>query len=287
MKTLFVICTAVTVLQVLDVSITGISALIKNPSNTTPREAVDPGSGKPKIAPRALTKPKGTTELKSNLERANGQPGTNPNEEESSEAEPTTIKESSRRVVRTAKRIASRRGAGLLNGVTGLLKTANNTADFFGRFLRDRSKNVKDVAKESMSMVSSFSDTSTNGAIHLMNSARVIGNQGASIMYSTLQKSTGLGKNLVKLGGTIVGTPISIGEDVVSTGNRIAKIPSKVSRFISEGAVKPILNTFGPNSDEGEPEGEAAGENPTKVETPKVPTPAAPTTQKPLNKKPT
>ncbi|XP_026810158.1 uncharacterized protein LOC113551834 [Rhopalosiphum maidis] len=289
MKTLFVLCTAVTVLQVFDVSITEISALRTNPTSPTPREAVDPGSGKPIVKPRAITKPNGTPESKpTNPEPANGEPGTNPNEEESSEVEPTTIKESGRRAVRTAKRIANRRGAGLLNSFTGLLKTANNTADFFGRFLRDRSKNVKDVAKESMGMVSSFSDRSTNGAKNLMKSARIIGNQGANTMYSTLQKSTSLGKNLVKLGGTVVGTPISIGEDVVSTGNSIAKIPSKVSRIVSEGAIKPLLNTFGPNSDEEEPEEEPEEENPPKTETPKAPTPAAPITRKPtINKKPT
>jgi len=139
-----------------------------------------------------------------------------------------------------------------------------------------------------MGLVSSFSDRSTNGAKHLMKSARVIGDQGANTMYSTLQKSTSLGKNLVKLGGTVVDTPISIGEDVVSTGNNIAKIPSRVSRIISEGAVKPLLNKFGPNSDEEEePEEEPEVENPPKIETPKAPTPAAPTTRKPINKKPT
>jgi len=288
MKTLFVICTAITVLQVFDISITGISALRTDPSNPTPK-AVNPGSGKPRITPRELKKPNGTTpESKpTNPKPTNVEPGTNPNEEKSAEAEPTTIKESGRRVVRTAKKIASRRGAGLLNGFTGLLKTANNTADFFGRFLRDRSKNVKDVAKDSMGMVSSFSDRSTNGAKHLMNSARVIGNQGANTMYSTLQKSTSLGTNLVKLGGNVVATPISIGADVVSTGNTIAKIPRKFSKMIHEGAVKPLLNSFGPNSDEEEPENEAEEEKPPKIETPKAPTPAAPVPRKPTNKKPT
>lgn len=211
-------------------------------------------------------------------------PGMNPDDQDSSEAEPPkTIKESGKRIIKNVKSIASQRGAGLLNGITGMIKGANGAFDFFGKFLLSRSKNVKDLAKESFNMASSFSDTATNGAKNLMNSARAIGGQGAKTAYNTLQKSTGLIKNVTKLGGTVMNTPISIGEDLVSSANGFAKMPSKLSRIVRERA-KPLLGYFGSNSDEDEPE-EGNEENPVDSEPPKTPQTPPPSPQKKLVKR--
>jgi len=165
-----------------------------------------------------------------------------------------------------------------------MLKGANGAFDFFGKFILDRSKNGKELAKESFGMASSFSDTATNGAKNIMNSARTIGNQGAKTMYNTLQKTTSFGKNLTKFGGTIVNTPISIGEDVVTSANGIAKVPRRLSRKISESVVKPALGFFGTNSDEDEEENvEENEENPPDSKTPT--TPQAPKTPPPSPQK--
>ncbi|KAF0772475.1 ACYPI000472 protein [Aphis craccivora] len=208
----------------------------------------------------------------------------NPDEQDSAEL-PKTIKESGKKVLKTAKSIANQRGVGLLNGFTGMLKGANGAFDFFGKFLQGRSKNVKDLAKESLNMASSFSDTATNGAKNVMNSARTIGGKGAKTLYNTLQKTTSFGKNLTKLGGTVLNTPISVGEDLASSVNGFAKVPSKLSRMAS-GLVKPVVNYFGLKSDEDESE-EENDENPSDAEppiTPKTPPPSPP--KKLIKKKP-
>jgi len=166
-----------------------------------------------------------------------------------------------------------------------MLKGANGAFDFFGKFLQGRSKNVKDLAKESLNMASSFSDTATNGAKNVMNSARTIGGKGAKTLYNTLQKTTSFGKNLTKLGGTVLNTPISVGEDLASSVNGFAKVPSKLSRMAS-GLVKPVVNYFGLKSDEDESE-EENDENPSDAEppiTPKTPPPSPP--KKLIKKKP-
>ncbi|XP_025195908.1 uncharacterized protein LOC112595048 [Melanaphis sacchari] len=257
MKSQFIIYTAVTVLQVFDVFINGISAAkielqpgakLDKPNNEL---AMKPIALKSKITIRSVKQPVTFNQPD------DSKPEINLNNVDSDEAEPpTTIKESGRRVVKTAKKLASKRGANLFNGITGLMKRTDNTIDFFGKFVRDRANNVKDVAKESFGLLSGLSNSSTNGAKNVISSAKVIGNEGSQVMYSTLQKSTNLGKNLTKLGGTVITTPISIGENVVTAANGIARIPSRLSRKITNGGIKPLLNAYLPDSDENTPENE-------------------------------
>jgi len=192
------------------------------------------------------------------------------------EAEPpTTFKESGKRVVQTLKKMATNRGVGLLNGFTGFLTKSGDAFSFFGNFLLDRAKGVKNVAKESLGMVSGFSDRTTRVAKHLLDSGKVIGLQARKEMYESLQKATRLGKNLTKLGGTAVGTPLSISEDVVGTANRLAKVPSRVSNIINNGVIKPVLSRFGSNSSEEQPEEEEEKEDPPKAKV-KTSTPSKP-----------
>lgn len=70
---------------------------------------------------------------------------------------------------------------------------------------------------------------------------------------------TKLGTNVTKLGGTVASTPLSIAEDVVGTANRFARIPSKLSKTVTNSAIKPILSYLGSNSDE-QPDKEENGE---------------------------
>jgi len=208
-----------------------------------------------------------------------------PDDQDSSEAEPPkTIKESGKRVLKMAVSIGSQRGAGLLNGFTGILKGTNGAFDFFGTFLLGQSKNVKDLAKNSLNMMSSFGNTATNGAKNVMNSAKTIGVQGAKTLYNTLQKTTRFGKKLTKLGGTVIDTPISIGEDLVSSANGIVKVPSKLSKMASERLVKPALGFLGPISDEDESE-EENGENALDAEPPITPQIPPPSPKKLVKKK--
>lgn len=216
-------------------------------------------------------------------------PGTNPNEVDSAEAEqPKTFRESGGRILKTLKKMASNRGVGVLNGFNSFLKKTGKAFNFFGNFLRDRAMSVKAVAKESIGILSGLSDGTSRGTIHLLNSGKVIGTQAGKEMYSTLQKATSLGKSIAKLGGTAVGTPLSIGDDVVSTVNRLAKAPSRLSKVITRGAINPVLNYLGPNSDEEQPiEEEEEEEEPPKasVKTPSTPQKSSP--QKLTSKKPT
>jgi len=182
--------------------------------------------------------------------------------------------------------MATNRGVGLLNGFTGMLKKTGGAFNFFGNLLLDRAKGVKDVAKESLGMLSSFGDSTTRGTKHFLNSGKVIGKQVGKEMYSTLQKATGLGTNVTKLGGTVTGTPLSIGEDVVGTVNRVAKVPSRVSKMITNGAIKPVLGFLGPSSEEEQPE-EDKEEEEEEEEPPKAPVKTPPTPRKTTPKKPT
>ncbi|NP_001155386.1 uncharacterized protein LOC100159063 precursor [Acyrthosiphon pisum] len=257
MKALFLLCTAVTILQVLDVSITGVSAA------TTPDGTDDLKTKKLRLTNREVKKPNPTPKYTkpaddpASPDPVDNDPGTNPNDDDSAEAEPPkTFKESGKKFVKTFKKMATNRGVRFLNGVTGFLKKTGGAFNFFGNFLRDRANGVKEVAKESLGMISSFGDSTTRGAKHLLNSGKVIGKQAGKEMYSSLQKGTKLGVNVTKLGGTAFSTPMSIGEDVVGTTNRLAKMPSRVSKMITNGAINPVLNMFGSESGEKNPEEE-------------------------------
>ncbi|CAH1710072.1 unnamed protein product [Aphis gossypii] len=288
MRTLSIICVAVTLLQVLDVSITGISAAPTSPRVVAPSNNAAPN---PTVKVRIETRA-----LKSGIKTAspnngasldpNSQPGMDPNDQDSSEAEPPkTIKASGKRVLKTAASIGTKRGAGLLNSITGVMKGTDGAFDFFGKFLLGQSKNVKELAKKSFDMVSSLGNTATNGAKNVMDSAKTIGGQGSKTLYNTLQKTTRFGKKLTKLGGTVMDTPISVGEDLVTTANGIAKVPSKLSRIGSERLVKPALSFLGPTSDEDESE-EENGEDALDAEPPIAPqTPPSPP-KKVVKKKP-
>lgn len=215
-------------------------------------------------------------------------PGTNPNEDDSAEAEqPKTFRESSGRIVKSMKKMASDRGVGLLNGFTGFIKKSGGAFNFFGNFLLERAKGVKEVAKESLEMVSGLSDSTTRGALHLLNSGKVIGTQTGKEMYNTLQKATSLGTNLAKLGGAAVGTPLSISNDLVSTTNRLVKVPRRLSKIITHGAINPVLNYLGPESKEEQPEEEEVEEDSPKAPVKTPPTPLKSSPQKPVSKKPT
>jgi len=162
--------------------------------------------------------------------------------------------------------MATNRGVGLLNGFTGLLKKTGGAFSFFGNFLGDRAKGVKDVAKESLGTVSSFSDSTTRGAKHLLNGGKVIGTQAGKELFSSFQKATRLGTNITKLGGTAVGIPLSIGEDVVGTTNQIAKVPSRVSKLITK-PIKKVLSYVEPESDQETSQEEEEEEKEEKEET--------------------
>ncbi|XP_060869374.1 uncharacterized protein LOC132944173 [Metopolophium dirhodum] len=287
MKTLFLLCTAVTILQVLDVSITGVTAAGTPNPLKTPDGANNPNAGKLRMTIRGLKKPDPTpNNTKPADVPVDNDPGTNPNDDDSAEAEPPkTFRESGKRVVNTLKKMATNRGVGFLNGFTGFLKRTGGAFNFFGNFLRDRAKNVKDVAKENLEMVSSFSDSTTRGAKHLLNSGRVIGTQVGKEMYSSLQKSTRLGINVTKLGGAAAGTPLSIAGDVVDTTKRIVKIPSRVSKIVT-GVINPALNFVGPDSGEEQPEEEEEEEEEKKEDPPKAPVKTPPTPSKLTVKKP-
>ncbi|KAE9531606.1 hypothetical protein AGLY_010812 [Aphis glycines] len=293
MRTLSIICVAVTLLQVLDVSITGISAAPTSGIPASPRVVAPSNNAAPNSTRKLRTAPRGLksgnkTTSPNNVASLdpNSQPGMDPNDQDSSEAEPPkTIKASGKRVLKTAVSIGSQRGAGLLNGITGIMKGTDSAFDFFGKFLLGQSKNAKDLAKQSFNMASSFGNTATNGAKNVMNSAKTIGDQGSKTLYNTLQKTTSFGKKLTKLGGTVIDTPISIGEDLVTTANGIAKIPSKLSRMGSERLVKPALSVLGPISDEDESE-EENGENALDAEPPIAPQ-TPPSSPKKLVKKKT
>lgn len=214
-------------------------------------------------------------------------PGTNPNEDDSAEAEqPKTLRESCGRILKTLKKMASNRGIGVLNGFNGFLKKTGSTFNFFGNFLRDRATSVKTVARESLGMLSGLSDGTSRGAIHLLDSSKVIGTQAGKEMYSTLQKATRLGRSVTKLGGTAVGTPLSIGDDIVNTANRLVKTPSRLSKFITRSAINPVLNYLGPDSNE-EPEEEEEEEDSPKAPVKTPPTPQKSSPQKLTSKKPT
>jgi len=178
-------------------------------------------------------------------------PGVNPNDDDSKEGDPPkTFTGSGKRVIKTMKKIATSRGVGLINGFSGFLKNTNGAANFFGNFLREQSNNVKDVAKESLGMVSSFGNSSTRGAKNVLNSARTIGAQGAEELNSAMKQMTKLGTNLTRLGGSAIRGPIAMGGEAANIANRVVKIPVTITKKISNGAIKPFLSLMGAKSDD-------------------------------------
>lgn len=193
------------------------------------------------------------------------------NDDEAAESgePPQTIKESGKRLARTAKKVVNQNGAGVLNGVTRMLKAANGSFNFFGNLLQNHSKNAKDLAKKSFEAVSSIGDNAAKGTGHLIDSARTIGGQGSKSMRSVLDKGTALGVSVTKFGGTAIGAPMSIAEDVISTGHQLVKIPSRMSKAVAKNYIKPLLNFSRPDSEENEDqEDDAAPPSPPPTQKP-------------------
>lgn len=275
MRTLFVLCTAVTVLQVFDVSITGISAAKEAPKK-------DAGTGTlANTAPRAIKKANSTNAkpadpVKPQPDPVNNNPGSNPDNDSMETDPPNTVFGSGKKVAKTMKKVASKRIVGVLNSVDRLLNVVGHS-DSFGNLIQEQANNVRTLATESLKLVSDFSNSSFNGAKHVIEGSRVIGKQGGNVLFSTLQKATTLGANLTKFGGTAINTPISIGGDIVGTANRIAKAPSLISTMVTNNIINRGLRLLRLNSDE-EPE---KSEEEEKEEPPK----AAPSKPKSPNSK--
>lgn len=167
-----------------------------------------------------------------------------------SESEPKTIMDSSKHLVNTMKDEANKRGAGVVNTVTEVVKLGSNTLGLFGKLIRSQTRNVHTIATDSFGLLSGLGNSSTKGAQNILKSTGEIGKESANMLNKTLRSATDLGKNAIKLGGNVLTTPLSIGSDVANLSNHVVAVPSKISKYVTNSITNTLLPIMGDDEKE-------------------------------------
>lgn len=194
-------------------------------------------------------------------------------------SEPTGFVDAGKNLGSTVRAEAGKRGAGLANTATGLVRTTSGTLGYLGTLVREQMGNVHKIAAAKFGLLSSLGNGLTGGAINVMQSAQEVGTEGAKALKNVLGSTTKFGKATTKVGGSVLKAPFDIGTEVFGVGNRIARVPTVLTKKASSKA-KDALSTMGVDSEEAD--GEAGDDEEPEEEAPPKPAPKA---KKPAAKK--
>lgn len=175
--------------------------------------------------------------------------------------EPTGFFVAGEQLVSSVLGETGKRATGMLNTATGAVKVSSGLLGMVGVLVREKLKNLHQVAGANFALLSDMCRSVKNGAVNVIGGAQEIGGEAGQALSDTLKSTTNLSKAAIQTSGTVVSAPIKMFGDGLKISNRVATIPPKVTGFVAKTTIG-ALSKLGVHGEE--PDAEESTENPAQ-----------------------
>jgi len=216
MKVLFALCSALIILQILDVPITSVSAAPAESGKTTAREQAPPRTAPGGLSPNTASKP-----------------AENQAEPNATDVDNNTISGAKNNFRTMLKQERNDRGVGIIKTIGGFIRLGSQSLGLLGRGARGTTAGIQRIADHKYKMASSVGNSLVDGHVDVMDKLQSVGGQGKATLSSTSGNVARLASSAIKTTGAMADVPISVASDGLDVLSATAKVPIKLSKSAS------------------------------------------------------
>ena len=201
MRVLFTLCSALIILQILDVHITSVSA-----------------------APAPPTSKNNNKDQKSENNRENNNANKMDNE---------TLSDTKKNLREELNKEVTKRRIGVFKTLGGFLRFGSKSLGLLKRTASGTKGGLQRISTANYNLASKFGNSLVDGSVGVVNRLQDVGSQGKEVLSTTSNNLAELAGSAIGTTGTLVNVPITLGSDGLNLVGAAVKIPPKIVRSVS------------------------------------------------------